>query len=87
MFTEIKSQFIDGLEEQKWMDNKTRAQARLKVSKHQSYAWRWRKKLTKKLTSDLPDIFKHQAENNINVMVEITVKTRPIDFLAPVYDN
>lgn len=31
MFTEIKSQFIDGLEEQKWMDNKTRAQARLKV--------------------------------------------------------
>ena len=32
MFTEIKSQFIDGLEEQKWMDKKTRAQARLKVS-------------------------------------------------------
>ena len=32
MFTEIKSQFIDGLEEQLWMDNKTRAQARLKVS-------------------------------------------------------
>ena len=31
MFTEIKGQFIDGLEEQKWMDNATRDQARLKV--------------------------------------------------------
>ena len=32
MFKEIKGQFIDGLEEQHWMDNATRAQARLKVS-------------------------------------------------------
>ena len=32
MFREIKSEFIDGLEEQTWMDNATRAQARLKVS-------------------------------------------------------
>jgi hypothetical protein len=32
MFTEIKNQFIDGLEEQNWMDEATRAQARLKVS-------------------------------------------------------
>lgn len=31
MFTEIKGQFIDGLKEQEWMDNATRAQARLKV--------------------------------------------------------
>ena len=31
MFTEIKGQFIDSLEEQKWMDNATRDQARLKV--------------------------------------------------------
>ena len=31
MFTEIKNQFIDGLEEQKWMDDLTRANARLKV--------------------------------------------------------
>ncbi|CAB4016589.1 neprilysin, partial [Paramuricea clavata] len=30
MFKEIKSQFIDGLEEQTWMDYATRAQARLK---------------------------------------------------------
>ncbi|CAB3988922.1 endothelin-converting enzyme 2 isoform X2 [Paramuricea clavata] len=33
MFTEIKNQFIDGLEEQTWMDNATRAQARLKLKK------------------------------------------------------
>ncbi|CAB3985405.1 endothelin-converting enzyme 1-like, partial [Paramuricea clavata] len=33
MFKEIKSQFIDGLEEQTWMDYATRAQARLKLQK------------------------------------------------------
>ncbi|CAB3983458.1 endothelin-converting enzyme 2-like isoform X2, partial [Paramuricea clavata] len=33
MFREIKSEFIDGLEEQTWMDNATRAQARLKLKK------------------------------------------------------
>jgi hypothetical protein len=32
MFREIKSEFMDGLEEQTWMDNATRAQALLKVS-------------------------------------------------------
>ena len=32
MFTEVKRQFIDGLDEQTWMDSTTRAQARLKVS-------------------------------------------------------
>ncbi|XP_028410335.1 endothelin-converting enzyme homolog [Dendronephthya gigantea] len=31
MFTEIKGQFIAGLDEQEWMDNKTRAHARLKL--------------------------------------------------------
>lgn len=32
LFTEIKNQFIDGLKEQDWMDDATRAQAHLKVS-------------------------------------------------------
>lgn len=32
MFAEIKAQFINGLNEEKWMDNATRAQARLKAS-------------------------------------------------------
>ena len=31
MFSEIKAEFVDGLKEQYWMDNATRAQARLKV--------------------------------------------------------
>jgi hypothetical protein len=31
LFTEIRSQFIQGLEEQTWMDNRTREQARIKV--------------------------------------------------------
>ena len=31
MFDEIKSQFINGLSEQTWMDYSTREQARLKV--------------------------------------------------------
>lgn len=32
MFAEIKGQFINGLKEQYWMDNETRAQAHLKAS-------------------------------------------------------
>ncbi|XP_028410275.1 endothelin-converting enzyme homolog [Dendronephthya gigantea] len=37
MFTEIKSEFIDGLEEQKWMDDASRAQARLKLEKMKTW--------------------------------------------------
>ena len=33
LFHEIKNQFIKGLEEQDWMDNSTRDQARIKVIK------------------------------------------------------
>ena len=36
MFAEIKGQFINGLKEQYWMDNETRAQAHLKASE-----WRY----------------------------------------------
>ena len=31
LFTEIRKEFIEGLEEQDWMDDQTRDQARLKV--------------------------------------------------------
>ncbi|XP_028410306.1 endothelin-converting enzyme 2-like [Dendronephthya gigantea] len=33
MFAEIKAEFVDGLEEHKWMDDATRSQARLKLQK------------------------------------------------------
>ena len=34
MFDEVKSQFINGLSEQTWMDYSTREHARLKVGGH-----------------------------------------------------
>jgi hypothetical protein len=39
MFKEIKGQFIDGLEEQHWMDDATREQARLKVCYTHRSVW------------------------------------------------
>ena len=32
MFTEIKNQFVNGIDEQEWMDVETKDQARLKVN-------------------------------------------------------
>ena len=41
MFAEIKAQFINGLNEEKWMDSATRAQARLKASEWKDFATFW----------------------------------------------
>ena len=39
LFFEIKEQFVDGLEEQTWMDNTTRDGVRDKVSKGRTYSY------------------------------------------------